>query len=391
MQKILAKRLQSLATKTPVSENYPYEIYDHNYLSNLPKGSEFFYLIGENWLKSPHKEYVLAFGFNDWKFGFCADYLPKYRVAFAPRHFLGRSAKLVTKRLKKNLPDAIYVWGYVTPKWIENFAKRNKISFIRVEDGFIRSVGLGATHSIPYSLVFDYNGGLYYNNNSKHGLLDILNNFKFNTKILQKSRVCQKTIIEKSLSKYNPSVAKVKNETFKKEDILVLGQVGNDMSLKYGNPEYWTQLKLIDLAIKENPDSKIVYRPHPDVFHGHQNKSISLEKIPSSVEIQEPTGSLIDAIKKAKHVYVITSLGGFEALIYGLKVTTVGTPFYAGWGLTDDKTHIPFRDRKLGLDELFAGAYLIYSNYLLNLNDNYIGFQKTCDKIDNDRRELIRT
>ena len=38
MQKILAKRLQSLATKTPVSENYPYEIYDHNYLSNLPKG-----------------------------------------------------------------------------------------------------------------------------------------------------------------------------------------------------------------------------------------------------------------------------------------------------------------------------------------------------------------
>ncbi len=32
----------------------------------------------------------------------------------------------------------------------------------------------------------------------------------------------------------------------------------------------------------------------------------------------------------------MTSLMGFEALMRGVKVTTTGAPFYAGWGLTRD-------------------------------------------------------
>ena len=33
----------------------------------------------------------------------------------------------------------------------------------------------------------------------------------------------------------------------------------------------------------------------------------------------------------------MTSLLGFEALLRGKKVTCLGVPFYAGWGLTDDR------------------------------------------------------
>jgi len=40
-------------------------------------------------------------------------------------------------------------------------------------------------------------------------------------------------------------------------------------------------------------------------------------------------------------------------------------PFYAGWGLTTDLGQIPVRrSRRLAIDELVAGALLLYPRYL---------------------------
>ena len=39
----------------------------------------------------------------------------------------------------------------------------------------------------------------------------------------------------------------------------------------------------------------------------------------------------------------MTSLTGFEALMRGVQVTCLGTPFYAGWGLTRDLGKVPAR------------------------------------------------
>ena len=37
---------------------------------------------------------------------------------------------------------------------------------------------------------------------------------------------------------------------------------------------------------------------------------------------------LVDALETVDHVYTITSLGGFEALLRGKEVTVLGKPFY---------------------------------------------------------------
>jgi capsular polysaccharide export protein len=42
----------------------------------------------------------------------------------------------------------------------------------------------------------------------------------------------------------------------------------------------------------------------------------------------------------------MTSLLGFEALLRGKNVTTLGAPFYAGWGLTNDLGPIPDRRKR---------------------------------------------
>lgn len=47
----------------------------------------------------------------------------------------------------------------------------------------------------------------------------------------------------------------------------------------------------------------------------------------------------------------------------GVKVCTYGGPFYAGWGLTEDKQSFPRRKARLNLDELVAGALLLYPSY----------------------------
>ncbi len=45
--------------------------------------------------------------------------------------------------------------------------------------------------------------------------------------------------------------------------------------------------------------------------------------------------------ERAPHVYTVSSQFGFEALLAGCKVTCFGVPFYAGWGLTDDRVPCP--------------------------------------------------
>ena len=60
----------------------------------------------------------------------------------------------------------------------------------------------------------------------------------------------------------------------------------------------------------------------------------------------------------------MTSLLGFEALIRGLPVTCLGTPFYAGWGLTRDLGPVlARRTARPTLTALTHAALIAYPRY----------------------------
>lgn len=60
----------------------------------------------------------------------------------------------------------------------------------------------------------------------------------------------------------------------------------------------------------------------------------------------------------------MTSLTGFEALLRGVKVTTTGAPFYAGWGLTRDLGDVPPRRRDdISLEGLVHATLIDYPRY----------------------------
>ena len=62
-------------------------------------------------------------------------------------------------------------------------------------------------------------------------------------------------------------------------------------------------------------------------------------------------------------LHTLTSLAGFEALLRRRRVVVYGRPFYAGWGLTVDMTGAG-RGRRLALEQLVAGALILYPRYL---------------------------
>jgi capsular polysaccharide export protein len=73
-------------------------------------------------------------------------------------------------------------------------------------------------------------------------------------------------------------------------------------------------------------------------------------------------------------VYTISSLSGFESLIYNKNVFVYGTPFYAGWGLTQDIEAI--KRANASFYSLFYCAYIKYPTYMCPLYNEEITLEE---------------
>ena len=396
------EKIPASSKKTPVGKFYHFKNNDYLSLKNVPDGLQDYYLIGRSWTENPDFPIAIAFGFNDWKLGAIADYCPEYRMIFVPStKVLGWRLYFTLRKLNFK-PNRIFIWGYTDRKGlvfagkktrrsrIEEYAQRNNIELTRVEDGFLRSAELGAKHSTAYSLVFD-NQGLYYNFGEKSDLECLLEEYDFerNRELIDKSKTVLNTLIENGLTKYNLPAEYGSTVNFIKtrKTVLVIGQVDRDASVRMGNPDRWTFDGILKLAKLENPDAEILYRPHPEVYQGMKKSKFRGRNIKNIATIVPPTTPLTSIFPIVDRLYTISSTSGLEAIIRGIPVTTLGTPFYAGWGLTDDKVVAP-KSRELTKIELFAICYLVYPKYLANPSCSLEGIQATIFSILGDRELL---
>lgn len=232
---------------------------------------------------------------------------------------------------------------------------------LRVEDGFLRSVGLGLRHTPPASLTFDETAP-YFDATQRNGFEDAVEAAHFTPQLTARAAWLQGRILELRLSKYNlASNATLPTAPNGREAVLVPGQVETDASIRLGGVDVKTNKALLQEARRANPDAFIIYKPHPDVLTGLREGAVAdAEDIADHVET---AASAPDCLDWADHVVTITSLMGFEALMRGKRVTTLGRPFYAGWGLTTDLAP-PNRSRSLSLEELIAAALILYPRYI---------------------------
>jgi len=373
---------------------YPYKLIDPRVAIGDLSGIDDFFLVGQNWLSDqPRKPIALFIGVNDWKYGFLADYLPEYRCAFLPRRRTAIHFRRALTRMSEQ-PSVIFIWGYTEPRFFEMLMRKCPIPRVRIEDAFVRSAELGASHTTPYSLIFDRSGTLYYDPSRPSDIENLLNYYDFDVspELLDKADEGLAIIRRLDISKYNPPVSEAKDKFAAftgRRRVAVIGQVDNDKSLRMGNVDHWSMTEILALAAFENPGCEIIYRPHPEVYRGFQRSKTKAAKISKICTISPPHEGLGQFLDSVDHVYVVTSLAGLDALIRGKKVTVMGAPFYAGWGLTDDRVKLPRRVRTLSLRQLFAATYLLYPRYLGSIDDNWVGLAAACRRIQADR--IIQT
>ncbi len=207
----------------------------------------------------------------------------------------------------------------------------------RIEDGFLRSRGLGAELVPPLSLVTD-DIGIYYDPTHPSRLEEWITTRETlrPDQRLRAERLTARLLAE-GLSKYN--IGHPAPDLPTGHRILVPGQVEDDASIRLGTSNIRTNLDLLRAAREANPDAVLIYKPHPDVEAGLRDGKIETDLADVFVEGTDPATLL----GQVDEVWTMTSLLGFEALLRGVRVTTLGAPFYAGWGLTTDLGAVPAR------------------------------------------------
>lgn len=232
----------------------------------------------------------------------------------------------------------------------------------RVEDGFLRSRGLGAELVPPLSLVTD-DTGIYYDP-GRPSRLERLIAHRAAALTAGQSRRAERliaTLTGAGLSKYNLGGASPTLPAGHR--ILVPGQVEDDASILTGaTGAVRTNLALLQAARAANPDAVIVYKPHPDVEAGLRPGRIEAQGLADLVAERADPAALLTNVDA---VWTMTSLIGFEALLRAVPVTTLGAPFYAGWGLTTDLGTVPERrSARPSLTGLVHAVLIDYPRYL---------------------------
>ncbi|EKF6711850.1 capsular polysaccharide biosynthesis protein [Vibrio cholerae] len=233
---------------------------------------------------------------------------------------------------------------------------------LTIEDGFIRSYGLGVHFNKPISLVLD-RSGIYFDATRPSDLETILNG-EISPYLIERAERLLPKLLESGITKYNVGSAQTLALPENRTVILVPGQVESDASIFYGSPEVKTNGELLLKVRQENPEAFLIYKPHPDVVAGQRDDGRWECEALNVADLVVSDVSMDALLQQVDEVHTMTSLAGFEALLRGKAVTTYGLPFYAGWGLTQDKRVCERRQRQLTLYELIAGALILYPTYI---------------------------
>ncbi|EAJ6336980.1 capsular polysaccharide biosynthesis protein [Campylobacter jejuni] len=291
---------------------------------------------------------------------------------------------LYKKNLKIKKDDLFFGWGRKKSGLkAMNLAKKYKAKFILLEDGFIRSLNLGVENSPSFSMVKD-DIGIYYDATMPSKLENLLNTYEFKGEEIKQAKKAIELIKKYKISKYNNNLD-IPDDYFQKDEkrVLIIAQTANDASLEFGLAKDFKTVDMIKDAIKENPDSKIYIKIHPDVLSGKKQSDLDINSLPKECILISENFNPIALLEFFDKVYTKTSGMGFEALIQECECVCYGMPFYAGWGLTKDKLECKRRMQKRSLEEVFYAAYILYSEYFnpyLNQKSNIFDTIQTLAK-----------
>ena len=181
-----------------------------------------------------------------------------------------------------NESSQLITWASKDQSEIDKIVERYGVTPWYVEDGFIRSTGLGTDLTAPASLVLDKTG-IYYDPSKPSDLETLLQNKIFSKADIERAGVLKTSLLENELSKYNLG-SKFKKTSLKhtkpgQKVILIPGQVEDDASIKKGCVDINTNTDLIKAVRDKNHDAYLIYKPHPDVVSGNRKGKVEKQTL----------------------------------------------------------------------------------------------------------------
>lgn len=242
-----------------------------------------------------------------------------------------------------------------------------RAAVVRVEDGFLRSSGLGATFHRPLSWVRD-DQGIYFDPRSPSRLEAILEAGNFSSQEMADAGELLDFLRQHRLTKYNlrsrETIPWKRELAHGRKIILVPGQVEADASIRCGSPEVRSNGELLAKVRLAEPGAFLIFKAHPDLVAGARHGKLLPADAHGAADLVVTQGDIVDWLDLCDEVHTMTSTVGFEAILRDVPVVTYGLPFYAGWGLSHDRLRCPRRTRRVSVEELVCGALVRYPRYL---------------------------
>lgn len=285
--------------------------------------------------------------------------------------FFSKEQLVLHSWIKTEKVSTVLGWGLrPSTKKARAYASKHGLPFVALEDGFLRSVGLGVEGYPPFSLVVD-KVGIYYDTTRSSELEQLILAQAQSPELLAEAQVAVEQIVGYQLSKYNHAPNFSETVEPERSVVLVIDQTFGDMAVKYGQADEHHFRQMLEAAVSENPRSEIWVKTHPDVISGKKKGYLTqLADFGDKIRLFAQDCNPLSLLAVADKVYCVTSQMGFEALMLGKPVVTFGVPWFAGWGITDDrhpavaKLVADKRRKSRTFLQIFAAAYLQYSRYI---------------------------
>jgi len=290
-----------------------------------------------------------------------------------------------------------YGWGRrASGQKAVRLARKFGSSFVLLEDGLIRSVGLGVEGAASFSLIED-DLGIYYDATTPSRLEKILSSYDFSRdrELMETAYKAIALIKTLKISKYNNGSLELPSYVQNnRKKVLVIAQTAGDMSLRTGYGDEEGARQMLMQAIEDNPDADIYIKIHPDVLAGKKASNIDVEFAKAHCRVIEENIHPLVLLEAFDKVYTQTSQMGFEALMLGKEVHIFGAPFYVGWNTPGlywylpDETKRKIEERRgvaRRVEELFAAAYILYSRYYNPIRKRPSNIIDTIEEIHRER------